>query len=92
MSIWNSLENEITRFRQDSRTLPVMPQVSPEQLRKELEGRYTFEQPVALEEVTTDAICLLRDYTVHVTHPRYFGLFNPSVRYASIVADVLTAL
>ncbi|MCK5316044.1 MAG: aminotransferase class V-fold PLP-dependent enzyme [Anaerolineales bacterium] len=92
MSIWNSLENEIKRFRQDSRTLPVMPQVSPEQLRKELEGRYTFEQPVALEEVTADAICLLRDYTVHVTHPRYFGLFNPSVRYASIVADVLTAL
>jgi glutamate/tyrosine decarboxylase-like PLP-dependent enzyme len=92
MSIWNSLENEIKRFRSESRTMPVVPQVSPAQLRKELEGRYTFENPVSLEEVTADAMRLLRDYTVHVTHPRYFGLFNPSVRYASVLADVLVAL
>jgi len=29
---------------------------------------------------------------VQVTHPRYFGLFNPSVTLASIVADTLVAM
>jgi glutamate/tyrosine decarboxylase-like PLP-dependent enzyme len=34
---------------------------------------------------------MFRDYSVHVTHPRYFGLFNPGVREASIVAETLVA-
>src|SRR6185369_10040895 len=29
---------------------------------------------------------------VQVTHPRYFGLFNPSVTLASVIADTLTAM
>src|SRR5437867_5011186 len=35
---------------------------------------------------------MLRTWQVHVTHPRYFGLFNPSVTPASIVADTLVAM
>jgi glutamate/tyrosine decarboxylase-like PLP-dependent enzyme len=35
---------------------------------------------------------MLRKWQVHVTHPRYFGLFNPSVTVASVVADFLTAM
>jgi glutamate/tyrosine decarboxylase-like PLP-dependent enzyme len=27
-----------------------------------------------------------------VTHPRYFGLFNPSVTLASVIADTLVAM
>lgn len=92
MSIWQTLQTEIGRFLQDSRSWPISSEISPAQLRRELENRYTFEQSVSLEEVTEDAMRLLRDYTVHVTHPRYFGLFNPSVRYAGVVADVLVAL
>jgi aromatic-L-amino-acid/L-tryptophan decarboxylase len=92
MSVWATLEEEIMTFRQDSRSLPLLPRVSPARLRKELETRYTFDDPVPLEDVTEDAMRLLRKYTVHVTHPRYFGLFNPSVRYPGIVADALTAL
>ena len=92
MSVWETVQTEIERFRQDSRSRPVLSKISPAQLRDELENRYTFEQPVSLEEVTEETIKLLRDYSLHVTHPRYFGLFNPSVRYAGIVADVLVAL
>ena len=29
---------------------------------------------------------------MQVTHPRYFGLFNPSVTLASVVADTLVAM
>jgi aromatic-L-amino-acid decarboxylase len=35
---------------------------------------------------------MLRKWTLHVTHPRYFGLFNPSVRPVTVVADALAAL
>ncbi len=34
----------------------------------------------------------MRKWSVQVTHPRYFGLFNPTVREAGIVADTLAAL
>ena len=34
---------------------------------------------------------MLSSWQVQPTHPRYFGLFNPSVRPASIVADALVA-
>jgi glutamate/tyrosine decarboxylase-like PLP-dependent enzyme len=35
---------------------------------------------------------MLRTWNVQVTHPRYFGLFNPSVTFASVVADTLVAM
>jgi len=35
---------------------------------------------------------MLRTWQVQVTHPRYFGLFNPSVTLASIIADTLVAM
>jgi glutamate/tyrosine decarboxylase-like PLP-dependent enzyme len=70
----------------------VSPQVSPEQVRAELANRYTFNSPIPLDAITENVINLLRAWTVHVTHPRYFGLFNPSVRQASIIADALVAL
>ncbi|HEU4533022.1 MAG TPA: pyridoxal-dependent decarboxylase, partial [Polyangiaceae bacterium] len=37
-------------------------------------------------------IRMLRDWTLHCTHPRYFGLFNPSVHEAGVWADALAAL
>lgn len=92
ISSLTQLIQEIEDFPREIRTMRVLPQVSPEEVRAELERRYTFDAPVPLETLTEDAIRLLRAWTVHVTHPRYFGLFNPSVRQASIIADALVAL
>ncbi len=39
---------------------------------------------------TSSGCC--RRWQVQVTHPRYFGLFNPSVTPASVVADTLVAM
>ena len=91
-SIWQQLIDEIQAFPADLRDLPVWSKASPREIRARLESRYTFNAPVPLETITADAIQLLRQWTVHVTHPHYFGLFNPSVRQASIVADALVAL
>ncbi|GCE51450.1 pyridoxal-dependent decarboxylase-like protein [Thermosporothrix hazakensis] len=92
MSIWSQLIHELESFPRDIRTLRVSPLVSPEEIRAELKSRYSFAAPIPLEELIEEVMRLLRTWTVHVTHPRYFGLFNPSVSQASIIADTLVAL
>jgi glutamate/tyrosine decarboxylase-like PLP-dependent enzyme len=44
-----------------------------------------------LEELIADVTEMLERWSVQVSHPRYFGLFNPSVTAASVVADTLVA-
>jgi glutamate/tyrosine decarboxylase-like PLP-dependent enzyme len=89
---WNVFLSESERFFGDIRNLPVSPDVSPGEIRSKLERRFTFEKPVPLDSLTAEVCTLLRDGNLHVTHPRYFGLFNPSVRPAAIVADAIVAL
>lgn len=92
MSAFLRLIQEINQFPDEIRTMRVSPQVHPEEIRAELARRYSFDEPVPLDTLTEEVIHLLREGSVHVTHPRYFGLFNPSVRQASILADALVAL
>src|SRR5438067_303393 len=70
---------------------PIVPKTAPQEIRDYL-SRYDFAQPMTLDEVGADVERMLRTWQVHVTHPRYFGLFNPSVTTASIVADTLVAM
>jgi glutamate/tyrosine decarboxylase-like PLP-dependent enzyme len=71
---------------------PIVPNVTPEEIRTYLASRYDFTKPVALDDVIADVERMLRTWQVQVTHPRYFGLFNPSVTLASIIADTLVAM
>ena len=71
---------------------PIVPTVTPEEIRGYLNSRYQFTTPLELDDVIADVQEMLRKWQVHVTHPRYFGLFNPSVTVASIVADLLAAM
>jgi glutamate/tyrosine decarboxylase-like PLP-dependent enzyme len=66
--------------------------VTPEEIRSYLTSRYDFRKTMALEEVIADVEKMLQTWQVQVTHPRYFGLFNPSVTLASVIADTLVAL
>ena len=54
--------------------------------------RATTSQSRGLRRSGADVEQMLRKWQVQVTHPRYFGLFNPSVTLASIVADTLVAM
>jgi hypothetical protein len=58
-------------------------------LRKLTWGDFQGARPV--EDVIADATRMLRDWSLQVTHPRYFGLFNPSVHLSSVAADALVA-
>jgi len=93
--VWDVLLAEVAHFPAAVRELPVVPapaDASAAGLRAWLAAAYPFDAPVPLEVATGDVMRHLRAGTVHVTSPRYFGLFNPSVREAGVVADALAAL
>jgi len=71
---------------------PIVPSVTAGEIRAHLESRFDFKQGLPLEEVIADVEKMLRNWQVQVTHPRYFGLFNPSVTLASVVADTMVAM
>jgi aromatic-L-amino-acid/L-tryptophan decarboxylase len=91
MSVWTEVLREIEEFTADIRSQRVVNTVSPHAIRENIQARFNFAAPVPLVELTRTVAGLLRSSIVHVTHPRYFGLFNPSVRNAGIVADTLAA-
>jgi glutamate/tyrosine decarboxylase-like PLP-dependent enzyme len=53
---------------------------------------YSAADKHGLDQVTRDTARWLETGILQVTHPRYFGLFNPSVHASSIVADALVAM
>lgn len=87
---WHRLGCIVEQFRRTIREMPVVRPISRDETRRALQ-QYDFCQPVALNDLTVDVARMLRDGSLHVTHPRYFGLFNPGVREAGIVAETLAA-
>ena len=88
----HEIEDEFTRLQSTIAGGPVLPKVTADEIRSYLAASYNFEQPRPLEAVAADVEKMLRTWQVQVTHPRYFGLFNPSVTLASVVADTLVAM
>lgn len=91
----NHLEGLLAAARQvaaDIAAGPIVPSVSPSEIRNHLSSRYDFRGTVPLDELTADVEDMLRRWQVHVTHPRYLGLFNPSVTPESVIADALAAM
>jgi glutamate/tyrosine decarboxylase-like PLP-dependent enzyme len=65
---------------------PVVPDIDMAELQRDL-ATFDFAQPRPLEAVIDWAIGRLEHGTVHMTHPRYFGLFNPPANFPSQCAD-----
>lgn len=82
---------EIADFRREVEGLRVTPTVTPEEIRAHL-ARYDFDAPVAMTDALADVMRMMREWSLQVTHPRHFGLFNPSVHDASVWADALAAV
>jgi glutamate/tyrosine decarboxylase-like PLP-dependent enzyme len=95
----SDLERALDEVREQARWLdedvykvePV-PVAPPEEVRAAIADAFPFDEPRDLSDLTAEIGTLLRRWTLHVTHPRYFGLFNPSVHPASVAADALAAL
>ncbi|MGH8259389.1 MAG: pyridoxal phosphate-dependent decarboxylase family protein, partial [Steroidobacteraceae bacterium] len=50
-------------------------------------GAFDFREPRPLEDTMSWCIAQLERGVVHLTHPRYFGLFNPAPTFPSQCAD-----
>ncbi len=89
---WQRLLAEVDRFEGTCRGLRVSSEVIPQDLRNELAQQFAFRDGMGSAEVIDRVESLLQKFNTHVTHPRYFGLFNPSVRPICVAADAMAAL
>jgi aromatic-L-amino-acid decarboxylase len=60
-------------------------------IRAHLAETFDLSHGRSLDEVTSALVEMLDRWSVQVIHPRYFGLFNPTVTPASVVGDGLAA-
>ncbi len=88
----NELRDAFAEIESEIASGPVVPNVTPEEIRSYLASRYDFKKAASLEDAVADVQQMLHKWQVHVTHPRYFGLFNPSVTLASVIADTVVAM
>src|SRR2546426_2990330 len=89
---FDEVRSVVAKLESDIASGPIVPTVTPHEIRGYLASRYDFRTPRALDEVGADVERIVRTWQVQVTHPRYFGLFNPSVTLASIIGDTLVAM
>ena len=90
--MFTELRKIVAKIEGDIASGPIVPTASPSEIRCYLTSRYDFTRPMVLDDVVDDVERMLRSWQVQVTHPRYFGLFNPSVTLASVIADTLVAM
>jgi aromatic-L-amino-acid decarboxylase len=88
----DEIGSDFAQLQVDIANGPILPTVTAEEIRSYLASRYDFTRALPLEQVIADVEKMLRTWQVQVTHPRYFGLFNPSVTLASVIADTLVAM
>jgi len=88
----DELQSEFTKLQHDIGNGPIYPNVTAPEIRRHLSKYYGFVHPLHLDDVVADVTEMLRSWDVQITHPRYLGLFNPSVTLASVAADVLVAM
>ena len=90
--LFRKLDEEIESFRSDLSSMRVASNAGVDEIRAEIERRFSFENPIPATELLENVSAILRQWNTHVTHPRYFGLFNPQPHVSTIAADALTAL
>lgn len=69
----------------------VAPEVAYGDILRELADRYAFDDAKPLATIVDDVERWMLTGVLHSNHPRYFGLFNPQVRFASVVGDLIVA-
>lgn len=65
---------------------PVTPRCDAAEFAEDV-ARFDFAQPRGMDEVIAWTLGALERGLVHVTHPRYLGLFNPAPSFSSECAD-----
>src|SRR6266403_136289 len=90
--VFDEIRRAVAKLESDIACGPIVPMVAAQEIRDHLASHYDFTKPLALDDAVADVERMLRMWQVQVTHPRSFGLFNPSVTLASIIGDTLVAM
>ena len=80
----------LDRHLTDMQSGGVAPTLSPVALRTRL-ALLDFDRPMSLETAVEQTLGLIGAANTNMMHPGYLGLFNPSVTFAGVVADQITA-
>jgi glutamate/tyrosine decarboxylase-like PLP-dependent enzyme len=80
------LTRELARAEQRVLAGSATPTLDMETFRRELAG-FDFTAPRPLPELLDWSVGMLEHGIVHLTHPRYFGLFNPAPSFPAQCAD-----
>ncbi len=83
------LTRELARANERIARGSVVPTIDMEKLRAEL-LRFDFVSPRGLDELLPWTIAQIEHGVVHMTNPRYFGLFNPAPSFPAQCGDRLT--
>lgn len=81
---------QLERFYDDSSHLHVLPTNNVKEI-KAFINEQRLDKSGNFDAAIEHVIKGLEQYTVHTSHPKYFGLFNPRPNFAGIVADLITA-
>lgn len=91
-ALWRALHREIDDLPARISAEPVSGEAAASAAaRSEVELAFDLSRPMDASLALEAAARLLRTHGVQVTHPRYLGLFNPSVREVTVAADALVA-
>jgi aromatic-L-amino-acid/L-tryptophan decarboxylase len=90
-ALLSALFDELKDLPERVRGAPVARDSSPAEVRSDVERAFDLSRRLPAEQALRAAARLLERHAVQVTHPRYFGLFNPSVRELAVAADALVA-
>ena len=89
-AVWSQLERLIEDFIASIPEKPVVNEMTPPQVHQLLSG-VDFSKPMSAAEALQLAADGMSRTHVQVSHPRYFGLFNPAPTTMGIAADALVA-
>jgi len=82
---------KLEKYYHDTNSLDVSPIINIEEIASSV-TKIDFDNPETPRKALLNAIENLQKYSVHPAHPKYFGLFNPRVNFASILSDLITAV
>lgn len=88
--LWRETSELIERYVEDVNSLPVQVLPDPAVLRQRLE-QFDFDSPMDPSSALALVGESMRSMQTHVTHRRYFGLFNPAPTSVGILGEALTA-
>jgi glutamate/tyrosine decarboxylase-like PLP-dependent enzyme len=89
-ALWPRVIQTIEKYAAEVSASAVAPEAAAGEIRALL-APFDFAQPLAPLAAVEFAAEGLRRYQVQVSHPRYFGLFNPHPATMGIAADALAA-